>query len=193
MIRLEMVQGCTTDQIQYVKLIVSWATLTCNFAFYPYDIRLSLENYEKDVADGLRFVMMISSNFIWHGFTIIVRAFAIALMLTVFPTETSVLLLGIWSRIKKLPGLAMFVHFSSNRNQRIVHIFIMYILIAVVWKTNYCPEKISFGRSLLKLCYEIICALVLTVTWVNRFTPQKSSVCSVKWVQMASKWFKYIK
>ena len=98
MIRLEMVQGCTTDQIQYVKLIVSWATLTCNFAFYPYDIRLSLENYEKDVADGLRFVMMISSNFIWHGFTIIVRAFAIALMLTVFPTETSVLLLGIWSQ-----------------------------------------------------------------------------------------------
>ena len=73
-----------------------------------------------------------------------------------------------------------------------VHIFIMYILIAVVWKTNYCPEKISFGRSLLKLCYEIICALVLTVTWVNRFTPQKSSVCSVKWVQMASKWFKNI-
>ena len=38
--------------------------------------------------------IIILSNFIWHGFTIIVRAFSIALMLTVFPVQTSVFLLG---------------------------------------------------------------------------------------------------
>jgi hypothetical protein len=119
--------------------------------------RLSIKDYEKDVADGYRFFFMILSNFIWHGFTIIVRAFSIALMLTVFPVQTSVFLL--------------------------VHILIMYMFIAFVWKTSYCPAKVSFGRSILKLFYEIIGALVLTVTWVN-FTPQKNSLCSLKAIQM---------
>ena len=59
----------------------------------------------------------------------------------------------------------------------------MYMFIAFVWKTSYCPAKISFGRSILKFFYEIIGALVLTVTWVN-FTPQKSSLCSLKAIQM---------
>ena len=60
----------------------------------PYDVRLSVKNYEKDVADDLIFCLMIISNFLWHGFTVIVRAFAIALMLTIYPGSTSIALLG---------------------------------------------------------------------------------------------------
>ena len=56
--------------------------------------RLSVKNYEKDVADDLMFCLMIVSNFMWHGFTVIVRAFAIALMLTIYPDHTSYVLLG---------------------------------------------------------------------------------------------------
>ena len=40
------------------------------------------------------FCLMIISNFMWHGFTVIVRAFAIALMLTIYPDHTSYVLLG---------------------------------------------------------------------------------------------------
>ena len=40
------------------------------------------------------FCLMIVSNFMWHGFTVIVRAFAIALMLTIYPDHTSYVLLG---------------------------------------------------------------------------------------------------
>ena len=62
----------------------------------------------------------------------------------------------------------------------------MFLFIKCCWKTTYCPERLSCARSLLKILYEIIAALVLTVTWVN-FSPQKRrSFCSIKSVQMTS-------
>jgi len=106
---------------------------------------------------------MIISNFLWHGFTVIVRAFAIALMLTIYPGSTSIALL--------------------------VHVLVMYMFIACCWKTTYCPERISCGRTILKVFYEIIAALVLTVTWVN-FSPKKQrSFCGIKLVQMTIFYF----
>ena len=48
-IRLEMMQNCETSLFQYFKLIASWATLTINFAFYPYDVRSADRFYCSDL------------------------------------------------------------------------------------------------------------------------------------------------